>query len=187
MHFLLILENDCKITSPKLVDKFVSVEIPDEIQYPYLHSLVVKLMMHGPCGVLNEKNVCMNNKNKCRFSFPKKLCENTIMDVNCYPNYKRPNKGEKVKIRNHFLDNRWVVPYNAYSLTKYNSHINVEICSSIQAIKYLYKYVYKGHDKINFTVNENDPDFVYDEIKMYQDGYLHLKLYGEFLDFFYMI
>jgi len=29
----------------------------------------------------------------------------------------------------------------------YQCHINVEVCSSITAMKYLYKYVYKGHDR----------------------------------------
>jgi len=29
----------------------------------------------------------------------------------------------------------------------YKCHINVEVCSSITAMKYLYKYVYKGHDR----------------------------------------
>ena len=39
-----------------------------------------------------------------------------------------------------------MVPYNLYLCVKYNSHINVEICSSVKVVKYLYKYVYKGHD-----------------------------------------
>jgi hypothetical protein len=29
---------------------------------------------------------------------------------------------------------------------RYKCHINVEVCSSIMTVKYLYKYVYKGHD-----------------------------------------
>jgi hypothetical protein len=29
----------------------------------------------------------------------------------------------------------------------YQCHINVEVCSSITVVKYLYKYVYKGHDR----------------------------------------
>jgi hypothetical protein len=29
---------------------------------------------------------------------------------------------------------------------RYKCHINVEVCSSITVVKYLYKYVYKGHD-----------------------------------------
>jgi hypothetical protein len=30
---------------------------------------------------------------------------------------------------------------------RYQCHINVEVCNSITAVKYLYKYVYKGHDR----------------------------------------
>ncbi len=44
------------------------------------------------------------------------------------------------------FDNRWVIPYNPYLTMRYQCHINVEVCSSITAMKYLYKYVYKGHD-----------------------------------------
>ena len=42
------------------------------------------------------------------------------------------------------LDNRRVVSYNPYFFTRYNCHINVEICSRLKAIKYLYK----RHDKV---------------------------------------
>lgn len=28
------------------------------------------------------------------------------------------------------------------------------------AVKYLYKFVYKGSDKVEFTINEIDPNFV---------------------------
>src|SRR5438045_612709 len=59
---------------------------------------------------------------------------------------------------------------------KYNAHINVEICSSILSIKYLYKYVYKGHDRaiiaLYQSANNNgqhtlDHAEPVDEIKMY--------------------
>ncbi len=45
------------------------------------------------------------------------------------------------------FDNHWVVPYNPYLTMRYQCHINVEVCSSITVVKYLYKYVYKGHDR----------------------------------------
>jgi len=45
------------------------------------------------------------------------------------------------------FDNRWVIPYNPYLTMRYQCHINVEVCSSITAVKYFYKYVYKGHDR----------------------------------------
>ena len=50
------------------------------------------------------------------------------------------------------LDNRSVVPYNPYFLRKYNAHINVEACMSIHSIKYVFKYVYKGHDCALYTI-----------------------------------
>ena len=56
------------------------------------------------------------------------------------------------------LDNRWVVPHNLYLCTKYNAHINVEICNTIGAVKYLFKYVYKGSDKVTFSLdNPTEP------------------------------
>jgi len=39
-----------------------------------------------------------------------------------------------------------VVPHNVYLSTKYDAQINLEVCNNIRAIKYLFKYVYKGHD-----------------------------------------
>ena len=56
------------------------------------------------------------------------------------------------------LDNRWVVSYNTYLSTKYNAHINVEICNTIGAVKYLFKYVYKGSDKATFSFEQPDLD-----------------------------
>ena len=80
----------------------------------------------------------------------------------------RNYKGRKVN-----LDNRWVVPYNPLSTMVYNAHINTEICSSVTAVKYLYKYVYKGHDKavISFV---NDGELQQkksrDEINLFLDS-----------------
>ena len=46
------------------------------------------------------------------------------------------------------VDNRWIVPYNLYLVTKYNCHINVEICSSVSKYKNKKKFELK---KIIFT------------------------------------
>jgi len=48
---------------------------------------------------------------------------------------------EKEGIR---MGNEWVSPYSPYLLKRLKCHINVEKCNNLNAIKYLYKYVYKG-------------------------------------------
>jgi hypothetical protein len=48
------------------------------------------------------------------------------------------------------------VPYNPYLSLLFNCHINVEVCTSITAIKYLYKYVYKGHDHAQVDIGPMD-------------------------------
>jgi hypothetical protein len=68
------------------------------------------------------------------------------------------------------LDNRCVITYNPYLLRIFDSHINVEVCSSIKAVKYLYKYVYKGHDKTSFNIEKPDADGNIDEIKRFVDA-----------------
>ena len=45
--------------------------------------------------------------------------------------------------------------------------MNVEACSSIKACKYLFKYVYKGHDRASFSV---EPAGVVNEIHWYRDA-----------------
>ena len=50
---------------------------------------------------------------------------------------------------------------------RYNCHINVEICSSIEAIKYIHKYIYKGHDRTTVKIRDQNRD----EIKEYLDAH----------------
>jgi hypothetical protein len=65
--------------------------------------------------------------------------------------------GRTVLVHNVELDNRWVVPHNVYLSTKYNAHINVKVCNNIRAIKYLFKYIYKGHDHATVEIScQND-------------------------------
>ena len=73
-----------------------------------------------------------------------------------YPIYRRRNDGRTVEVRGHVYDNRSVVPYNPYLSKRYNAHINVEVCSSVRAFKYLYKYVYKGGDRVTVAFGENN-------------------------------
>ena len=59
-------------------------------------------------------------------------------------------------INEQIFDNKRVVPHNLWLLMKYRCHLNVEVCNSITAVKYLYKYVYKGHDRVMYGVKSKD-------------------------------
>ncbi|XP_027177750.1 uncharacterized protein LOC113776901 [Coffea eugenioides] len=169
-HFLIILKQQSKMFSPEEYDKIVSAELPDRHKSPYLYSLVIKHMLHGPCGSMNPTNPCMRQNHKCRNNYPKDFSEYTKHGKNSYPIYKRQDDGRKVYIREHELDNRWIVPYNLYLLAKYDCHINVEICSAIEAVKYIYKYIYKGHDKVMYQLTAEQADKIIDEIKNFQSA-----------------
>ncbi|CAF1145835.1 unnamed protein product [Brachionus calyciflorus] len=145
-HILLILHPEDKITNSKQVDLTVSAEIPSKEKYPHLHEIVKQCMMHGPRGESNPNSPCMVD-GKCSKKFPKEFCEETILENNTYPVYKRSASNP---------DNKWVVPYNPYLSTKYNCLINVEVCNFNTAVKYLFKYVYKGHDKSLITIDSNE-------------------------------
>jgi hypothetical protein len=81
-----------------------------------------------------------------------------LYNWNRYPIYRRRDIGILYPLNGRTnslqVDNRWVVPHNPYLSLKYNSHINVEFCASITSVKYLFKYIYKGHVQIYRSVEE---------------------------------
>ena len=52
--------------------------------------------MHGPCGVDNCRSPCMKN-NKCSKHFPKSFFQETTIDNDRFPNYRRRNNGRTVE------------------------------------------------------------------------------------------
>jgi len=162
-HILLILDPSNRISTVQHVDEIFSTEIPNPQTQPVLFDSVTKHMMHGPCGSLNPDAPCMKD-GICSKGFPKAYCEQTTLSQDAYPTYHRKRHGQSVMKLGIAVGNEWVVPYNPYMTQKYDAHINVEICSGIAAVKYLYKYMYKGFDRATMEVNKND------EIKQYIDG-----------------
>ncbi len=68
-----------------------------------------------------------------------------------------------------------MVPHNVYLSIKYDAHINVEVCNNIRAIKYLFKYLYKGHDRVIVEISRQSDNAIEgnvveaNEIKKYFD------------------
>jgi hypothetical protein len=99
----------------------------------------------------------------CAKSFPKEFTEHTTSNEDSYPKYRRrsPNKGGQTAThkcpteggyKTFQIDNKWVVAYNSWLLFKYKTHINVEICSTVKSIKYMYKYIFKDVDRVVFSI-----------------------------------
>jgi hypothetical protein len=130
----------------------ISVELPNSKINKLAHEMVSKCMMHGPCGDTFLNAPCME-EGKCKKQYPRKFQSKTVMDVNGYPIYRRRDTGHTILVHGIELDNYWVVPHNVYLLTKYDAHINIEVCNNIRAVKYLFKYVYKGHDHATVKIS----------------------------------
>ena len=94
----------------------------------------------------------------CEKHFPKELTKTTTWSEHeIYPHYRRRSAADggvelvhdfttrnadgSFTQRSRVLNNSWVVPHNRYLLLKYQCHINVEVCISVESVKYLYKYV----------------------------------------------
>ncbi|XP_028805231.1 uncharacterized protein LOC114760132 [Neltuma alba] len=169
-HILLFLDKNDQLKEPTDIDKVISAEIPDRHSNPGLYDLVKRFMVHGPCGHLNRKSPCMKD-NKCSKYFPKKFVATTTIDDDGYPTYRRRDDGRTIEVKGIPLDNRFVVPYNSFLLSIFQAHINVEKCNQSSAIKYLFKYISKGHDRVVASIyegsQEGSSDCTADEIHQY--------------------
>lgn len=176
-HMLVKLTEESSPRRPEDYDKLVCAELPDPNTHSELYQTVTKCMMHGSCGVLHPKAPCMKD-GVCAKGYPKHFHSHTTREKSGYPEYGRRDQGRSTMRKNVELDNRWVVPHNPYLCEKDNCHINVEICSTINAIKYMYKYIYKGQDRATFTVEASATDVGdnttirvdFDEVEEYLSG-----------------
>ncbi|KAI9092213.1 hypothetical protein K1719_027713 [Acacia pycnantha] len=156
VHIILWLSESDKIRSSFEVDQLISTEIPYKLQDPELYELVGSYMVHGPCGRSSRSAPCMKD-GKCSKYFPKKFCARTLLDEHGYPTYRRRDDGSMVSRKGVQLDNKSVVPYNATLLKLFGGHLNIEKTNQSRAIKYLFKYISKGNDRVIAGIyNNND-------------------------------
>ncbi len=167
-HMLLILNDKDKLRTEEDVDSLICAEIPDPEEDPELYEVVKTCMMHGPCGARDPKCQCTED-GICTKDYPKEFQEETSLGSDSYPQYRRRNNGRTIEKKGVVLDNRDVVPYNPYLSKRYRAHINVEACMSVKSVKYLYKYIYKGHDCASLELTESG-QLDHDEITTHVDA-----------------
>ncbi|KAL4091329.1 hypothetical protein QTP88_026032 [Uroleucon formosanum] len=125
---------------PNEIDAVISAEIPNVQVDPGLHEVVIKNMIHGPCGTLNQNSPCMMD-GKCSKRYPQTLISETITG-----NDADNGRSTIVKLNQQDIeiDNRWIVPYSPILSKTFKAHISVESCHLVKSIKYICKYVSKG-------------------------------------------
>jgi len=122
---------------------------------PLAYDTVTRFMIHGPCVL------CLIDR-KCSKCYPKRFCNQTTFDEHDFAQYCRQHTPQQVIVNGREIDNQWVVPYNRDICIKYDAHINIKRVAIRSMIKYLYKYVHKGHDRAiiliegNATHNDNE-------------------------------
>ena len=174
VHLLLFLHPGNKYPSSDEIDQIISVEIPSQQDDPELYSLVKNHMVHGPCGSLNPGSPCMK-EGKCSRFYPKMFQPHTVLDADGFPVYRRRNNGNAIEKNGVIVDNKYIVPYNPRLLRKYQAHINIEWCNQSTSIKYLFKYINKGYDRVTAVLIDEDNGQTEnggthnDEIKEYLD------------------
>ena len=164
---------------PENYDRYVSAELPDPDRQPRLFHRVASSMVHGPCGSKCQRG------GVCSERYPKDFQAETIFSEDGYAVYRRRQPAEPcertvnvqlgdgstkaykvgprgVFLRGRWVDNRWTVPYCPALTLRYDAHINVAFCSSVRAVKYLYKYVFKDNDRALAAIAQ--PEGVTDEI-----------------------
>jgi hypothetical protein len=151
-HILLILDEASKLRTAEDYDLMVLTEILDLIRHPKAYKMVILCIVHGPCGPDFLNTQCME-EGKCKKTYPHSFNEETHCDVDGYPEYRCHQTCIFIDPKTQcVVDNWWIIPCNLHLATKYHAHINVEICSSISTVKYLFKYVYKGPDRAIIVV-----------------------------------
>ncbi len=88
IHLLITLASEYKLRNSDTIDKYISAELPDPNSYPQLREIVIKHMLHGPCS-----DRCIVN-GKCSKKYPKTFQEETTIEIDRYPQYKRRNNND---------------------------------------------------------------------------------------------
>jgi hypothetical protein len=144
-HILLILAKEDAPQSPDDWHEFVQAELPDATLHPTLFEILSKNNMHGPC----KDKPCGKGMvdGVCGKKYPKPFRDADTLGAFDKPEYQRRDMAGGGNDANAM-----VVAHNWFLSWKYQCHINVEVCSSVSSVKYLYKYVCKGHDRVAATV-----------------------------------
>jgi Helitron helicase-like domain at N-terminus len=161
-HLLLFLDHKAPsyegFLSPRYIDNIILAELPPPEIDPdgSLTKIVKSCMLHRKCGQEDPSALCTRN-NLCEKGFPKPYQETTYTETSGYLLYCRHQDIPYIINGQQHLSedlNRRIIPYNPYLIRRFNCYINVELVSSVKAIRYIFKYIYKGTDLTTLTIHK---------------------------------
>jgi hypothetical protein len=127
------------------IDALISAELPAVDADPHLRDLVLRFNMHPESHLDNPFSRC-NQRGRCQYEFPKPIKETTTID----------ERLGRVDYRRRKAEDAWVVPYMPCLTRLLECHINVDVCFTVNAFMYVYKYLFKGPDQTRFQVEPDD-------------------------------
>ena len=133
-YILIIAHLDDDITQNN-IDDVVQIIISNREEDSMLYELITKHIIHKNCQ--DKKNVvCHDKKERCTKLFSKS--QSNISDINHLFDYSQYRRSQREKILEIIWDNIWIVLYNVYLLKKYETYLNVKVCTFTKSVRYLY-------------------------------------------------
>jgi hypothetical protein len=123
-------------------------------------------MLYGEC---TERSMCWRD-GACSKNFPKEFREETTIEQDGYPKYRRRDNGKVIEKGGFVYDNRHVVPHTPGLSRRYNCHINIEITTGMKAVKFTYKYIYKGEDRALVRIGDHYVLEAVDEVEKFRES-----------------
>jgi len=163
LHYLVFLQTDAQFLTAETINNIVCAELPNKSteQGRELGRIIKSSMVHTFYAGGNLNAACMTKRDAgqvpiCNKRYPRPFQTETVLEENGYPLYQWRdtgqffiipvyNAGPGVTAR---IDNPRMVPYNPFLCLQYKAHINVEICGSIRAVKYIHKYIYRCKETV---------------------------------------
>jgi len=154
LHLLVFLKTDHKFLTTANIDRFITAEIPTEEDAigQDLRGIIQSTMVYSHCAGCNRDTLCMQGLNPltaqiCRKGYPCQFQQETVITDDGYPLYRRRDTGVSfpVEVRTTggniplVINNQRVVPYSPYFPLRYKTHIDVEVCGSVKAVKCIHK------------------------------------------------
>jgi len=180
LHLLVFLRTDHQFLTAGNIDGFISAKLrpADDIVSQEVRGIIETTMVHTHYVAHNGHTLSMQGLDPlsvqtCLKGYPRAFQAETIIHEDGYPTCRRRDAGQSYAVhvvRNGanttaVIDNRRVMSYSPYLSLRYKAHINVEVCGSVKAVKYIHKDIYMGGDRATFVV-----DSEHNEIKRYLHG-----------------